>query len=114
MSASMASKSSRPIWFPGGDGLTVLATGIDDRMGGSETAVSEISHTAIHNRPQARCYVSLSIFAAVMFLCRLRCYCARWIYCAKPPMGERVAQGWRGVAEPYPELGEGYPASRAR
>src|SRR5713226_1488485 len=24
-----------------------------------------------------------------------------------PPMGERVAQGRRGAAEPYPELGEG-------
>jgi hypothetical protein len=22
-------------------------------------------------------------------------------------MGERVAEGWRGGAEPYPELGEG-------
>ena len=24
-----------------------------------------------------------------------------------PPLGERVAQGWRGEAEPYPKLGEG-------
>src|SRR4051812_7913808 len=24
-----------------------------------------------------------------------------------PQVGERVAQGWRGEAEPYPELGEG-------
>src|SRR5437762_1829335 len=24
-----------------------------------------------------------------------------------PPVGERVEQGWRGAAEPYPELGEG-------
>ena len=24
-----------------------------------------------------------------------------------PPAGERVAQGWRGNAEPYPKLGEG-------
>jgi hypothetical protein len=30
-----------------------------------------------------------------------------------PPVGERDAQGWRGAAEPYPELGEGYAASAA-
>jgi hypothetical protein len=24
-----------------------------------------------------------------------------------PPVGERVAKGWRGAAEPYPQLGEG-------
>ena len=24
-----------------------------------------------------------------------------------PPVGERVALGWRGAAEPYSELGEG-------
>jgi hypothetical protein len=26
---------------------------------------------------------------------------------AQPPRGERVEKGWRGEAEPYPELGEG-------
>jgi hypothetical protein len=30
-----------------------------------------------------------------------------------PVRGERVAKGWRGKAEPYPELGEGAAAARA-
>ena len=38
---------------------------------------------------------------------KLSAVCEQPFTLPSPPLGERVAQGWRGRAEPYPELGEG-------